>query len=88
MLIFLLKVTDTLTAILGAKKNGKKIATYDWTTMTYQELPMRFTNDRYQCSCGLLRKPNGQPLAAVAGKNVLGVLALLIQTKIYFPSIL
>ena len=63
----LFQVTDTLTVILSAKKSGKIIATYDWTTMTYQELPVRFTKDRYQCSCGLLRKSNGQLFVAAAG---------------------
>ncbi len=56
-----------MTVILSISKNGKIIATYDWTTMTYQELPGRFTYDRSFCSCALLRKPNGQPLVAAAG---------------------
>jgi len=56
-----------LTVILSLPKNGKIIATYDWTTMTYQELPGRFTYNRAHCSCGLLRKSNGQPLVAAAG---------------------
>ena len=59
-----------MTAILSALKGGKIIATFDWTTKTYQEMPTRFTKDRYYCSCGLLRKPNGQPLVAAAGKNI------------------
>jgi len=56
-----------LTVIANAKKNGRIIATFEWTTMTYQEMPIRFSKDRYLSSCGLLRKSNGQFLVAVAG---------------------
>ncbi len=65
----LLKLTDTLTVIANAKKNGRIIATFDWTTMAYQEMPIRFSKDRYLSSCGLLRKSNGQLLVAVAGNK-------------------
>jgi hypothetical protein len=51
---------------VGASKNGKIIATYDWTMMVYQEV--LHYNDRYLASCGLLRKPNGQIFVAIAGK--------------------
>jgi hypothetical protein len=51
---------------VGASKNGKIIATYDWAMMVYQEV--LHYNDRYLASCGLLRKPNGQIFVAVAGK--------------------
>ena len=66
---YFFKVTDTLTVILTTRENGKIIATYDWTLMTYQELAVGFTNDRHYCSCGLLRKPNGQPIVAAANKR-------------------
>ncbi len=58
-----------MTVIVGAKKDGKIIATYDWTTMTYKELAVGFTKNRYSCSCGLLKQPNGQALVVVAGKK-------------------
>ncbi len=52
---------------MGAAKNGKIIATFDWATMHYQEFG--FYKDRYLSSCGLLKKPNGKRLVAVAGNN-------------------
>ena len=61
-----MKATETLTVIMGAAKNGKIIATYDWTRMLYQEVV--YTKDRYMCSCGLLKQPNGQILVAIAGR--------------------
>jgi hypothetical protein len=64
---YLLKINDTLTAIMSGLKSRKVIATFDWTTMTYKQWPVGFTYDRYLCSCGLLKTKSGQLLVAVAG---------------------
>ncbi len=64
-----LKATDTLTVIVGADSDGRKIVTFDWTTMLYQVQPAKFSGDRILSSCGLLRNKYNQFLVAVAGER-------------------
>jgi hypothetical protein len=62
------KATDTLTVIVCAESDSRKIVTFDWTTMAYQVQPARFKRDRALCSCGLLKNKKGQHLVAVGGE--------------------
>ncbi len=63
-------MTETFTVIVGTLNDGWKIATFDWKTMLYQELPVKWKRNRSMCSCGLLKNKNGQKVIAAAGENL------------------
>ncbi len=55
--------------IVSAESDGRKIETFDWTTMAYQIQPARFQKNRALCSCGLLKNKNGYRMVVVGGER-------------------